>query len=164
VGQRLRHVARPAGTGRHATGRERLSPQHPTRIHKHHHQRVRACPKKIKFKKKGRCHAEWQSPVVARSDYSVVTRSDRRFTRGGRGSVAGKWLSQTVRVCGDGRVVVARNDNRVVARRDRRSIVVARSDNSVVTRSDRRSVVVARCDNSFITRGDRRSIREGGVV
>ncbi len=42
VRHRLRHVARPAGTGRHATGRERLPPQHAARTHKHHHQRVRA--------------------------------------------------------------------------------------------------------------------------
>ncbi len=42
VGQRLRHMASPAGTGRHATGRERLPPQYPARTHKHHHQRVRA--------------------------------------------------------------------------------------------------------------------------
>ncbi len=58
VGQRRRHVARPAGTGRHATGRERLSPQNPARTHKHHHQRVRARQKKANIRKRVSRHCD----------------------------------------------------------------------------------------------------------
>ena len=97
---RLRHGSCPGGTGCHATGRERLSPQHPARTHKHHHQRVRARLKKRRER----------DSIVARSENSVVTQSDRRFTRGGRGSAAGQWLSQYVRVCVGGRIVVAQRD------------------------------------------------------
>ena len=57
--------------------------------------------------------------------------------------MAGYWLSQCVRVCGGGRVVVVRSDNRVVMQGDRRIVVVAQSNNSIVTLSDRRSTGVA---------------------
>ena len=69
VGQRLRHMARPAGTGCHATGRERLPPQHHARTHKHH-QRVCVCetaPKKTKSKKKKQstvCHGVGLNPPL----------------------------------------------------------------------------------------------------
>ncbi len=117
VGQRLRHVARPARTCRHATGRARLSPQHPARTLKHHHERVlRASPQKAKIQEKVcPCGMTVAGLSHEASDTSIVTRSDRRFTRGGRGSVAGQWLSQYIRVCGGGRVVIARNNSRMVA-------------------------------------------------
>jgi hypothetical protein len=157
VGQQLRHVARPAGTGRHATSRKRLSPQHPARTHKHHHQRVRARPKKIKIYKKRdvvmrndnrRCRQ-----VVARSDNSVVTQSVRRFTRGGKGSVAGQWLSQYVSVCGGGRVVVAQNNNHdrcfiVVWVCGGGRVVVAQNNNR-----DRCFIVVVRKATTALRRG-----------
>ena len=52
VGQRLRHVACPAGTGRHPMGRERLSPEHPARTHKHHQQHVAPAQKEPRSPKK----------------------------------------------------------------------------------------------------------------
>jgi hypothetical protein len=81
--------------------------------------------------------------VVAQSDNSFVTWRDRRFTRGGRGGVDGYCMSPCVWVCGGGRVVVVRGENRIGMRGDRRVVVVARSNNSVVILSDRRSSGVA---------------------
>ncbi len=56
--------------------------------------------------------------VVAQNNNSVVTQSDRRFTRGGRGNAAGKLLSKYVQVCWGGRIAVARSEGTTALSRE----------------------------------------------
>ncbi len=75
VGQRLRHVACPTGTGRHATGRERLSPQHPAHTHKHPHQREGERSTQKKFPKKEGCGV-----TVAGLSHEATTATSHKVT------------------------------------------------------------------------------------